>query len=85
MSFDKLISRVEQVIGDYLSEYGEEGMVMPYARDWVISLSIADAGEDKYINIRAISPVSQPCYVSTGLLYESIEMINYGKPLQEEE
>jgi hypothetical protein len=85
MSFEKLISRIEQVIGDYLSEYGEEGMVMPYAKDWVICLSMADAGADKYINIRAVSPVSQPRYVSIGLLHESIEMINYGEPLQDEE
>ena len=85
MNYQELAAKIETVVQAHLSEYGEEEMIMPYPMHWVMAVSIGDAAQDHYMVIRAVTPSTQPRYVSTGLLHESIEMINWGETQDEEE
>jgi len=85
VNYQELAAKIESVIQSHLAEHGEEEMIMPYPLHWVMAMSVADAAQEHYMCIRAVSPSVQPRYVSTGLLHESIEMINWGATDEAEE
>jgi len=76
---DTIVDDITAALNKHINASPPEDMEMPHILHWVISFSVEDVAQDKFIHLRTAYPTNQPRYVTTGLMAEAGDMFyQYG-------
>ena len=75
---DDFTQGLVDAINAFLQSYPPEGMAMPYLVHWVLTLSASDMADGTSVVLKTIFPLTQPRYVTGGLMDAGREIMEMG-------